>query len=34
MKKLLLLGALVSSIAMADVIEVRVGGDLTNRATF
>ena len=34
MKKLLLLGALVSSIAMADVIEVRIGGDLTNRATF
>ena len=34
MKILLLLGALVSSIAMADVIEVRVGGDLTNRATF
>ena len=34
MIKLLLLGALVSSIAMADVIEVRVGGDLTNRATF
>ena len=35
MKKLLLLvGALVSSIAMADVIELRVGGDLTNRATF
>ena len=34
MKKLLLLGALVCSIAMADVIEVRVGGDLTNRATF
>ena len=34
MKKLLLLDALVSSIAMADVIEVRVGGDLTNRATF
>ena len=34
MKKLLLLGALVISIAMADVIEVRVGGDLTNRATF
>ena len=34
MKKLLILGALVSSIAMADVIEVRVGGDLTNRATF
>ena len=34
MKKLLLLGALISSIAMADVIEVRIGGDLTNRATF
>ena len=33
-KLLLLLGVMVSATAMADVIEVRVGGDLTNRATF
>ena len=30
MKKLLLLGALISSIAMADVIEARLGVDLSN----
>ena len=35
MKKiLLLLGLVVSATAMASVVEVRVGGDLTNRATF
>ena len=35
MKKiLLLLGLVVSATAMAGVAEVRVGGDLTNRATF
>ena len=34
MKKLLLLGLVVSATAMAGVVEVRVGGDLTNRATF
>ena len=33
-KLLLLLGLVVSATAMASVVEVRVGGDLTNRATF
>ena len=33
-KLLLLLGLVVSATAMAGVAEVRIGGDLTNRATF
>ena len=33
-KLLLLLGLVVSATAMASVVDVRVGGDLTNRATF
>lgn len=33
-KILLLLGLVVSATAMAGVAEVRVGGDLSNRATF
>lgn len=32
MKKLLLLGALISSVAMAGVVEVRIGADLANSA--
>ena len=32
MKKLLLLGALISSVTMAGVVEVRVGADLANSA--
>ena len=34
MKKLLLLGALISSVAMANVVEVRVGADLANNGKF
>ena len=34
MKKLLLLGALLSTVAMAQVVEVRVGGDLSNSGKF
>ena len=34
MKKLLLLGALISSVAMAQVVEVRIGGDLSNSGKF
>lgn len=33
-KLLLLLGLVVSATAMAGVAEVRIGADLTNRATF
>ena len=34
MKKLLLLGALLSTVAMAQVVEVRIGGDLSNSGKF
>ena len=31
MKKLLILGALLSTVSFANVIEVRIGGDLSNQ---